>query len=443
MSIQSFSQIQPTFDYRATINTEILKVESAAQQVHTDVEASNKSYGPGQTMSFQFPTGMNMLLDCERTTLYFKYLISDAGSGDKGLSLADDASSFFDSVEVFINNVSIRPLYNYNLLKAIHNSVTVTDEARSGPLSVYAGFGQIQPTGTSYSTKAVSAQLTLDSIFGKTSRLLPMFLLSNVEIRIRLAQAHTCLVKTKSNTGTAPAGATYTISDPVVRCFGKQLNDVDRNTLTQQFLKDGLTINTTAFEHYPVSWSGAVNSSVSIDTRKMSVKGAVVVFRKSSLLDVNKFAYTSSTAGTGGSLIGSNDVDVTSGNKLLSYVGDINSLYWNIGSDRFPQNFDVDTKEAQAFELHNYAHGQVMGYRVKPTLWTTGDYTSVVYAKDFETSHTGALISGISNANKQKSDIKMRIVGVNGSPSGLTGDAFVHFDRHIHISPRGSVRIVE
>lgn len=438
MSIQSFSQIQPTFDYRSTINSEILKVESAAQQVHTDVEATNRSYAPGQTMSFQFPTGMNMLMDCERTTLYFNYLIQDNGTaGTKALTLADDASSFFDSVEVFINNVSIGPVYNYNLLKSIHNSVSVTDEQRSGPLSVYAGFGQTAPTSSSYSKKAVAAQLTLDSIFGKTSRLLPMFLLSNVEVRIRLAQPHTCLVKVASDVPATPSGTTYTITDPVMRCFGKQLNDVDRNTLTQQFLKDGLVINTTAFEHYNVSWSGAVNSSVSIDTRKQSVKGAIVVFRKNDLLNSNKFAYTASSGA------GANDVGITSGNKLLSYVGDINSLYWQVGADRFPQNFDLDTKEAQAFELNCYSHGQVMGYRVKPTLWTTGDYTSVVYARDFETSHTGALVSGLSNANKQKSDIKLRIIGVNGSVSGVTGDAFVHFDRHIHISPRGSVKIVE
>lgn len=438
MSIQSFSQVQPTFDYKATINTEVLKVESAAQQIHVDVEAVNRTYSPGQTMSFQFPTGMNMLMDAERTTLYFNYLISDNGTaGTKSLTLADDASSFFQDVEVFINNVSIDPVYNYNLLKSLHNSVTVTDEARNGPLSIYGGFGQTAPSSGSYSTKSVSAQLTLDCLFGKTSRLLPMFLLSNVEVRIRLAQPHVCLVKVSPDVPATPSGTLYTITNPVMRCFGKQLNDVDRNTLTQQFLKDGLVINTTAFEHYPVSWGGSANASVSIDTRKQSVKGAIVLFRKNGLLDANKFAYTASSGA------GPNDVGITSGNKLLAYCGNVTSLYWQVGADRMPMNFDVDSKEAQAFELHNYAHGQVMGYRIKPSQWTTGDYTSVVYARDFETSHTGALVSGLSNANKQKSDIKLRILGVTGTTNDLTGDAFVYYDKHIHISPRGSVKIVE
>lgn len=445
MNIQSYSQVQPTYDYKATINTEMLKVESAAQQVHTDVEANNSSYAAGQTISFQFPTGMNVLADMERTTVYFNYLLADnAGAGaNKALSNADDASSFFDSVEVFVNNVSLGPVYNYNLLKSIVNGITITDEVRDGPLSIYGGFGQTPEGASAYTEKSAAVQLSLDGLFGKTSRLLPLFLLSNVEVRIRLAQPDICLVRVATTQDPNPTSTstTYTISNPVMRVFGKQINDVDRNSLTQAFLKSGLQILTSAWEHYPVNWSGAANSSVSIDTRKQSVKAAVVVFRSNTILDSSKFASNVSVADT------SNCVSVgtvDSSNKLNAYDGSISKYYWQVGSDRFPQNFDIDSKQMQLFETHNAFHGQCVGHRIKPSLWNlTTSLSSCVIARDFETSHTGALVSGLSNSSKQKSDIKLRIIEREGSPSGLVGDAFVHYDKMIYISPRGSVKIVE
>lgn len=440
MNIQSFSQVNAVYDYKATINSEMVNVERSAQQVHTDVEASQSSYNHGQTMSFQFPTGMNLLLDCERTTLYFNVQLRDeAGTGaNKSLSLADDASSLFDTVEVFVNNVSLGPLNNYNLLKSIMNGLTVTDEVRDGPLAVYGGFNQTDALGlTTYATRSYAVQLTLDGLFGKTSRLLPLFLLSNVELRIRLAQPHVCVVRNATTQDPVVSGIGYTVSNSVMRCFGKQISDIDRNLLTQQFLKEGLQILTTAFEHYPVSWSGQNNSSISIDTRKQSVKSAMVVFRKNDLMASDKVA-SIVTAGTNSVAVGN-----TSGNKLNSFVGDITKYYIQIGSDRVPANFDIDTKQMQLFEAHTALHGQIVGYRVKPSLWTTGNYTSCVIARDFETTHSGSVIAGSNNMSKQKSDIKIRILETNGSPSGLQGDAFVHYDKLIYVSPRGAVKIVE
>jgi hypothetical protein len=439
MNIQSFSQVNAVYDYKATINSEMVNVERSAQQVHTDVEASQSSYNHGQTMSFQFPTGMNLLLDCERTTLYFNVQLRDEEGTDanKSLSLADDASSLFDTVEVFVNNVSLGPLNNYNLLKSIMNGLTVTDEVRSGPLAVYGGFNQTTaPGATTYATRSYAVQLTLDGLFGKTSRLLPLFLLSNVELRIRLAQPHVCVVRSATTQDPVVSGIGYTVSNAVMRCFGKQTSDIDRNLLTQQFLKEGLQILTTSFEHYPVSWSGAANSSVSIDTRKQSVKSAMVVFRKNDLMATDKVASVT-TAGTNSIAVGQ------TGNKLNSFVGDITKYYIQIGSDRVPANFDIDTKQMQLFEAHTALHGQIVGYRVKPSLWTTGNYTSCVIARDFETTHTGSVIAGSSNMSRQRSDIKIRILETNGSPSGLVGDAFVHYDKLIYVSPRGAVKIVE
>lgn len=439
MNIQSFSQVNAVYDYKATINSEMVNVERSAQQVHTDVEASQSSYNHGQTMSFQFPTGMNLLLDCERTTLYFNVQLRDeAGTGaNKSLSLADDASSLFDTVEVFVNNVSLGPLNNYNLLKAIMNGLTVTDEVRSGPLAVYGGFNQTTaPGATTYATRSYAVQLTLDGLFGKTSRLLPLFLLSNVELRIRLAQPHVCVVRSADTQDPVVSGIGYTVSNAVMRCFGKQISDIDRNLLTQQFLKEGLQILTTAFEHFPVAWSGAANASVSIDTRKQSVKSCMVVFRKNDLMATDKVASVT-TAGT-------NSIDVgQTGNKLNSFVGDIKKYYFQIGSDRVPANFDIDTKQMQLFEAHTALHGQIVGYRVKPSLWTTGNYTSCVIARDFETTHSGSVIAGSANMSKQKNDIKLRILETNGTPSGLQGDAFVLYDKLIYVSPRGAVKIVE
>lgn len=442
MNIQSFSQVNAVYDYKATINSEMVNVERSAQQVHTDVEASQSSYNHGQTMSFQFPTGMNLLLDCERTTLYFNVQLRDeAGTGaNKSLSLADDASSLFDTVEVFVNNVSLGPLNNYNLLKSIMNGLTLTDEVVNGPLAVYGGFNQTTaPGATTYATRSYAVQLTLDGLFGKTSRLLPLFLLSNVELRIRLAQPHVCVVRSADTQDPVVSGIGYTVSNAVMRCFGKQISDIDRNLLTQQFLKEGLQILTTAFEHHPVSWSGAANASVSIDTRKQSVKSAMVVFRKNDLMATDKVASVLTSTTTSNCIITGN----SSSNKLNSFVGDINKYYWQIGSDRVPQNFDIDTKQMQLFENHTFLHGQIVGYRVRPSLWTTGNYTSCVIARDFETTHTGSVIAGSANMSKQKSDIRLRILETNGSPSGLVGDAFVHYDKLIYVSPRGAVKIVE
>lgn len=445
MNIQSFSQVTPSYDYRGTMNTEVLRVESAAQQVHVEVQANNNTYAAGSTMVFQFPSAMNLLADMERSTLNFNYVITDNGSGgspaNKTLTVADDGSSFINSVEVFINNVSLGAVNNYNVLKSIVNGVTIPSDVRSGPLSVYGGFGQTAEGATSYSTKTLSCQLTLDSIFGKTSRLLPMFLLSNVEVRIRLEQPHLALVKVVDNQTPTVAGTTYTISEPSLRVQGKQVNDVDRNTLTQQFLKEGMRILTTAWEYYPVSWNGSANSTVSIDTRKQSVKSALVAFRQNSLLDTTKFGY----GGLTGTPDGTNDVACTNGNKLLTLDGRVKKYYWQVGSDRYPQNFSIDTRSMAAFDLHNAFHGQVTGYRITPTLWnSTGGNTSFALSKDFQTSHTGSLVSGLSNSSKQKSDIKLRIEEIYGSASAnITGDAWVHFDRAIYISPRGDVKIVE
>lgn len=444
MNIQSYSQVAPTFDYKATINSEMLKVESAASQIHTDVEANNSSYTPGQTMSFQFPTSMNVLADMERTTIYFSHTISDnISAGNKSLSIADDASSLFDTVEVFVNNVSLGPLYNYNLAKSIVNSITITDEVRDGPLSIYGGFGQTPVGASSYTTKYYAVQLTMDCLFGKTSRLLPLFLLSNLEVRIRLASPDVCLVRVATDTDPNPSSAltTYTVGNPVMRVFGKQINDVDRNTLTQAFLKSGLQILTTAWEHYPVNWGSQANSSVSIDTRKQSVKAAVVVFRSNTILDSSKFASNVSVADTSNCVsVGTED----SSNKLNTFDGRITKYYFQVGADRFPQNFDIDSKAMALFETHNAFHGQCVGYRVKPTLWdSTTSTTSFVISRDFETSHTGALVSGLSNSSKQKSDIKLRILSTASTTNNLRGDAFVHYDKMIYISPRGSVKIVE
>lgn len=444
MNVQSFSQVSPSFDYKANINTEVLRVESAAQQVQVEVQANNNTYAPGSTMVFQFPSAMNLLADMERSTLNFNYVISDnmnATAGNKTLTLADDGSSFINSVEVFVNNVSLGAVNNYNVLKSIINGITIPSDVRSGPLSVYGGFGQTAEGATSYSTKTLSCQLTLDSIFGKTSRLLPMFLISNVEVRVRLEQPHLALVKVADANVPTVSGTTYSISEPSLRVQGKQINDVDRNTLTQKFLKEGMQILTTAWEYYPVSWNGAANATVSIDTRKQSVKTALVAFRQNTLLDSTKFGY----GGLTGTPDGTNDVACTNGNKLLTLDGRVKKYYWQVGSDRYPQNFSIDTRSMAAFDLHNAFHGQVTGYRVTPTLWnSTGGNTSFALARDFESSHTGSLVSGLSNSSKQKSDIKLRIEEIHGAASAnITGDAWVHFDRMIHISPRGDVKIVE
>ena len=439
MNIQSFSQVAPSFDYKANINTELLRVESAAQQIHVEVEANNSSYGSGSTMVFQFPSAMNLLADMERSTLTFNVGITDNTAGTKTLSLADDGSSIINSLEVFVNNVSLGAINNYNGLKSIMNGITVPADVRSGPLSVYGGFGQTAPTSSSYDTQTVCCQLTLDSLFGKTSRLLPVFLLNNVEVRVRLEQAHTALVKVGAGSdGPSVAGTLYTITNPVMQIFGKQLNDVDRNTLTQKFLKEGMMINTTAWEYYPVNWNGSPNANVSIDTRKQSVKSVLVAFRSNTLLDNSKFGATTST-------ISASDVGISTGNKLLNTDGRVKKYYWQVGSDRFPQNYSIETRSESAFELHNFAHGQITGYRVTPALWNnTSGNSSFVLARDFETSHTGSLVSGLSNSSKQKSDIKLRIEEIYGTVSAnVTGDAWVHFDRVIHISPRGDVKVVE
>lgn len=439
MNIQSFSQVAPSFDYKANINTEVLRVESSAQQVHVEVEANNNSYSPGSTMVFQFPSAMNLLADMERSFLTFNVGITDNTAGTKTLSLADDGSSVINSLEVFVNNVSLGAINNYNGLKSIMNGITVPSDVRSGALSVYGGFGQTAPTSSTYDTQTVSCQLTLDSLFGKTSRLLPMFLLNNVEVRVRLEQAHAALVKVGGGAnGPTVAGTTYTITNPVMQIFGKQLNDVDRNTLTQKFLKEGMMISTTAWEYYPVNWNGSANSSVSIDCRAQSVKAALVAFRSNTLLDTTKFAATTST-------VSASDVGITTGNKLLNTDGRVKKYYWTCGSDRFPQNYSIETRAESAVELHNFAHGQITGFRFTPELWnnTTGN-SSFVLARDFETSHTGSLVSGLSNSARQKSDLKIRIEEIYGSPSAdVTGDAWVHFDRVIHISPRGDVKIIQ
>lgn len=439
MNIQSFSQVAPSFDYKANINTEVLRVESAAQQIHVEVEANNNSYAPGSTMVFQFPSAMNLLADMERSFLTFNVDITDNTAGTKTLSLADDGSSVINSLEVFVNNVSFGAINKYNGLKSIMNGITVPSDVRSGPLSVYGGFGQTAPTSSTYDTQTVSCQLTLDSLFGKTSRLLPMFLLNNVEVRVRLEQAHAALVKVGAGAdGPTVAGTTYTITNPVMQIFGKQLNDVDRNTLTQKFLKEGMMISTTAWEYYPINWNGSANSSISIDCRKQSVKSVIVAFRSNTLLDTTRFAATTST-------ISPYDVGITTGNKLLNTDGRVKKYFIQVGSDRFPQNYSIETRSEAAVELHNFAHGQITGYRVTPELWnnTTGN-SSFVLARDFETSHSGSLVSGLSNSAKQKSDIKVRIEEIYGSPSAnVTGDSWVHFDRVIHISPRGDVKIVE
>lgn len=439
MNIQSFSQVAPSFDYKANINTEVLRVESAAQQIHVEVEANNSSYSPGSTMVFQFPSAMNLLADMERSFLTFNVGITDNTAGTKTLTLADDGSSIINSLEVFVNNVSLGAINNYNGLKSIMNGITVPADVRSGPLSVYGGFGQTVPLSSTYDTQTVSCQLTLDSLFGKTSRLLPMFLLNNVEVRVRLEQAHAALVKVGAgNQGPTVAGTYYTITNPVLQIFGKQLNDVDRNTLTQKFLKEGMMISTTAWEYYPINWNGSANGTISIDTRKQSVKSALVAFRSNTLLDTTKFSATTST-------VSASDVGITTGNKLLNTDGRVKKYYWQVGSDRFPQNYSIETRSEAAVELHNFAHGQISGYRIIPELWnnTTGN-SSFVLARDFETSHTGSLVSGLANSARQKSDIKIKIEEIYGSPSAnVTGDAWVHFDRVIHISPRGDVKVVE
>jgi hypothetical protein len=441
-NLQSFSQLTPSVDFKKTINTEPVRVETAAKQVQLDVDAKNKTYSAGQTISFELPSNTNVMADMERSFVVFDYLISDnATGGNKTLTIADGGQSFFQSVEVFFNNVSVHKTDEYNVLTANLNSVNLNTEARRA-LETYGGYGQsTRGNTTSYSTRTVAVPLSLDPVFSKTSRLLPLFLLSNVEVRIKLSDAHMVLVKGADGGQPTAAGSTYQISNPVMRIFGSQPNDVDKNVISQKFIKEGLMIPTHAFEHYSCNWAGNVNASVSIDTRKQSVKSVYVVCRKNDNLNSSKLAYVAAT----GTPDGTFDVALTGGNKLCSTDGRIKQYYFQIGSERYPSNYEINTREAAAVELHNAHSGSILGYRMVPEYWgsTTGN-SSFFVGKDFETSHSGNLIAGLANASKMKADIKLRITDIYGSVvNDLRVDAWVLYDKVISVSPRGGVKVIE
>lgn len=161
---------------------------------------------PQNIISFDLPSGQSpsVFMDCRETSITFRLTwvtTTSAGSAAAQANLIGSASSFFDSLSVFSNNVPLEIIQNYNLLfnNMLNNSVNTSQ--RNGGCSVMMGCndninkatGIDLYVGNTAKTSYYTFTVPLLSILGLNNvdnKLFPIGSIGNLNLQLQTANVY-------------------------------------------------------------------------------------------------------------------------------------------------------------------------------------------------------------------------------------------------------------
>lgn len=194
-----------------TVNVSPSGVTSVQGPVVTTpyIVASGGNMGafPQNIISFDLPSGQSpsVFMDCRETTVSFRLTwiasVAYAAGSNEQVNLIGSASSFFDSLSVYSNNVPLEIIQNYNLLfnNMLNNSVNSSQ--RNGGCSVMMGCndnitkatGIDLPNGSAIKTAYFTFTVPLLSILGLNNvdgKLFPVGSIGNLNLQLQTANLY-------------------------------------------------------------------------------------------------------------------------------------------------------------------------------------------------------------------------------------------------------------
>jgi hypothetical protein len=193
-----------------TVNVSPSGVTSVQGQVvalpYAAASGGNMGAFPQNIISFDLPSGQSpsVFMDCRETSLTFRLTwvtTTLAGGASTQANLIGSASSFFDSLSVYSNNVPLELIQNYNLLfnNMLNNSVNLTQ--RNGGCSVMMGCndniakatGIDLYSGATAKTSYYTFTVPLLSILGLNNidnKLFPVGSIGNLNLQLQTANLY-------------------------------------------------------------------------------------------------------------------------------------------------------------------------------------------------------------------------------------------------------------
>jgi hypothetical protein len=244
-----------------------------------------------QVVSFTIPSGngIGTFIDPMSTCLSFtlSYQVTTAPTGLTGgsLNLIGSASSFFDQLILYSNNVPLETIGNYGLLQNYLLANMVSNSERNGGFSVSMGCDTNSMTGielgTAVATYRYSFNIPLCSIIGYNSdKLFPIGSINNLQLQMVTAQ-NLPLVSFCTAVTTQPAfSGGFRLSE-----FQLNLKYLDVGDVASRLLADSLnngkwfmrsTTYTNSAVTIPAQSSG--NAQLLLQIRNSSVKSVLQYF---------------------------------------------------------------------------------------------------------------------------------------------------------------------
>ena len=290
-----------------------------------------------QVLNFEIPCGQggSVFLDPRETMLSFRLtwqVTTTGATGSSDCSVIGSGASFFDSLQLYSNNVPIETIGNYNLLHNMLLNSTVNQSERYGGCAV--GFGcdvnansgvNLPPTiGTYYYNFCIP----LISVIGLNclDKLIPVGSIQNLVLQMQTANM--LPVTTFCNAVTTNA----VVSAPILDMFSLNMKFVDigegASQLMQQTLQDG---------KWFIKASTYTNSSITIPNGSYGTSSLVYQIRNSS---VKSLFLTNGTSPT-----------TVCPNGYYDAVNcSLTSLQCSIGGSKFPNRpFNPSQRPAECF----------------------------------------------------------------------------------------------
>lgn len=262
---------------------------------------------PQNIISFDLPSGNSdsVYIDTRETTISFRmtvsYGTSAAANAATTLNLISSASSFFDSVSTYSNNVPLEIIQNYNLLfsNMLNNSVNFAE--RQGGIAVMMGCNDDpkKPTGidliagtyTTSVTHYYTFTVPLISILGLNNisdKLFPIGMVGNINLQLQTAANLPFSSYTTSALPTTVGSITPSLDN-----FSLNLKYVDIGASSQAILKQANLSNkimikcrtfTASSSSIPSGSSG--NANLLFQIRNSSVNALLCQFSTASSLAI-------------------------------------------------------------------------------------------------------------------------------------------------------------
>ena len=237
-----------------------------------------------QQINFEIPCGQGagVFLDPRETMLSFRLTwtptTTGATSGGSDCCLIGSGASFFDSLQLYSNNVPIETIGNYNLLHNMLLNSTVNSAERAGGCAVGVGCDNNSNSGINLAPGAGTYYynfcLPLISVIGLNclDKLIPVGSIQNLVLQMQTANM---LPVTTYCNGVSTAGA---VAAPILDSFSLNMKYVDigegASALMQQTLQDGKWFSKA---------STYTNSSITIPNGSNGTSSLVYQIRNSSL----------------------------------------------------------------------------------------------------------------------------------------------------------------